>query len=364
MKRALAAIAAALLVAACGEQPGPAAAPPLRAPQHGPVPSLPTFPDDPVTPEKIALGRYLYFDERLSGSGHTDCAACHVPATAFQDNLNHSIPDGSYPSDAPPTARNTSSMLNLVHAPISRWDGSGTDLLEVLMRPFAETNMNLGADVPSAQIALKKRLTVTAPAYPALFQEAFAEDIAQADPARVWLLTARALRAFLTKVISRDAAFDRWNAGDDTAMSAAAQRGLALFDGKARCSGCHGGPLFTDFAFHNVSTAPPGPDGSRADEGRSLVTGDAGDRGKFLTPTLRSAYQTGPYFHDGSVFTLQQVIRHKASAAVTADPLHDAIFDAPLDLTDDEIADLVQLLGALRGADIRAEITEPAPGEP
>src|SRR5205085_2916492 len=113
-----------------------------------------------------------------------------------------------------------------------------------------------------------------------------------------WKLVGRALAAFVRLAASRDAAFDRWNAGDDGAMSAAAVRGLDLFRGKGRCVLCHAGPLLTDFGFHNVSSAPPGVDGERADEGRFLVTGREPDRGKFLTPTLRGAWDTAPYFHD------------------------------------------------------------------
>src|SRR6185369_13379241 len=106
--------------------------------------------------------------------------------------------------------------------------------------------------------------------------------------------------------------FDRWNAGDDAAMNAAAVRGLTLF--RAECIACHSGPLFSDFRFHNVSTSPPDASGMRADEGRFRVTGVEADHGAFLTPTLRHVSNTSPYLHDGSQTTLAAVIRHLTSA--------------------------------------------------
>lgn len=144
------------------------------------------------------------------------------------------------------------------------------------------------------------------------------------------------------------APFDRWNAGDDGAMSAAAVRGLELFRGEARCIGCHSGPFFSDFDFHNLSVSPPRADGSRADEGRFLVTHREEDRGKFLTPTLRAAWDTAPYFHDGSADRLLDVVAHFSSPEVRADPNHDALVDQPL--SPDQMDDLVTFMKALRGA--------------
>ena len=357
-------VIAAACAASCLPAPGEDAAPALRVPQHGPVPEPPELSGDPSTDAAIELGTALFFDRRLSGSGHTGCDSCHSHVTSFQDNLTASTPDSSYPTDQPSTERNTPSLLNLVYAPVYRWDGSHTDLLETIMFPFVEPNMNLGADVPAAQAELKARLTVTAPAYIPLFESAFGEDIEALAPDQVWQLTARALRAFLTKAVSRDSAFDRWNAGDDSAMSEAAQRGLALFDGKARCAVCHPGPFFTDFSFHNLSTSPPDESGARADEGRYRITKDEADRGKFLTPTLRSAFMTGPYFHDGRVQNVKAVLMHLSSERVLADPNRDVVFQAPLDLTDGEIADIVAFIGALRGEDVGGSIDEPTPGTP
>jgi cytochrome c peroxidase len=343
----------------------------LRMPELGPVPPLPSFlPDDPVTPDKVQLGKDIYFDVRLSGSGHTNCDACHIHNTGFQDNLNLSTPDRSYPSDSPTLTRNTLSFLNIVYAPVFRWDGSHTDMVAVMAFPLAEPNMNIAKlptgdqadDVPLAQQALYAKVTSEIPGYAPLYQRAFASDIRGLAPADVWSLTGRALRAFVSQAVSRDAPFDRWNGGDDSAMDASALNGLAVFRGAGRCILCHTGPFFTDFGFHNLSTSPPRADGTRADEGRYLVTARPQDRGAFLTPTLRQAYDTAPYFHDGSRQGLRDVLDHLASPAVTADPNHDAAFDTPLVLGENDVSDLISFLKALRGKPITG-IVPPAPGE-
>jgi cytochrome c peroxidase len=339
----------------------------LRVPELGPVPALPDFADGPVTAAQIALGTTLYFDVRLSGSGHTSCAACHIPGTTFQDGLPLSTPDRSYPGDSPTLTRNTLSLLNVVYAPVLRWEGSQTDLTTAMAFPLAEPNMNLGklpaastvVDVPGTATALAARFGSDLRGYAPLFQSAFSVDLASLTHTQVFAVTGKALRAFVTQAVSRDAPFDRWNAGDDSAMSASAVRGLSVFRGSGRCIDCHSGPLFTDFGFHNVSSSPPGPDGTRPDEGHFEVTGNPADHGAFLTPTLRQAYDTGPYFHDGSKLAIAQVLEFFASSDSAADPDHDPVFDTPLPLSNQDIEDLVAFVQALRGTP-GATITPPS----
>jgi cytochrome c peroxidase len=332
--------------------PADAAAIVLRVPALGPVPALPVSADDPPTDAKIALGTALYSDARLSGSGHTACANCHGNDTAFQDNLVTPVPDRSYPNDRPTLTRNTLSFYNIVYAPIMRWDGSQTDLASAMAFPWSEANMNLGTDPASAQPVLQHRLTVDVPGYVPLFQKAYGQDLRTLTPAAIWTLAGRALAAFVRQAVSRDAPFDRWNAGDDSAMPASAVAGLAVFQGKGRCIVCHRGPFFTDFSFHNLSTSPPGDGGQRPDEGRFDVTGRPQDHGAFLTPTLRGAYDTAPYFHNGSQAGLFGVLEHLNGPDVTADPNHDTVFDTPLGLTSDDETNLVAFLTALRGTPV------------
>ncbi len=360
------ALAAAFLFwnVGCGESPGASSIPALRDPQFGPVPPLPDWPDDPPTQAKVQLGRALFFDPRLSGSGQTSCDKCHGAATRFQDNLRKSVPDRSFPLVEPRTRRNTTSMLNIVYAPIFRWDGSQVDLVSAMVHPLMEENMNLGLDLGAAQTVLQERITQQAPGYIPLFQSAFGVDPAGQAPADVWRLTGRALAAFIRGAVSIHSPFDRWNAGDDGAMNERAVRGFEIFKGRGRCSRCHSGPLFSDFLFHNVSTSLPDANGKREDEGRFEVSGRVEDRGAFLTPTLRGAYDTQPYLHDGSALFLRDVVRHFGSAAVLADPAFDPLLDPAPSLSDGEVEDVVAFIGSLRGEPLGDEFLPPPDGLP
>ncbi len=357
----------ALFLLACGEDEAEATeAYPLdpetglRLSDHPPVPPLPEWPDNPVNEETKALGHALFGDPRLSGSGRTVCGNCHLPTTDFQSATPLDAPDRSLPDIDPPLPRNAPSLLNVVYPPIMRWDGGHfVDVFDVMAFPYAEANMNLtdlppedvhGVDVPTAQVRLKERLTVTVPGYVDLFQSAYDVDITTLEPEEVWRYVGKAIAAYLTIAVSKDSAFDRWNAGDDAAMSEAAVRGLTLFRGRARCVSCHSGTFFSDFRFHNISTSPPGEEGARSDEGRALITGEASDGGKFLTPMLRSVGRTSPYFHHGLTTSLKGVIEKKTGAGAIEDPNHDPLVAEPIDLSDDEVKDLVQFLIALDGA--------------
>lgn len=352
-------VLAATLTFGCQSEPLSRVPGGLRAAEFGPVPALPSWPDLEPTSAKEELGRRLFFDPRLSASGNTNCDICHVAATRFQDNLITAVPDRSYPQAFPRADRNTTSMLNIVYAPVLRWDGSTSDLIEAMVLPFAEPNMNLGTDIPAAQMVLYDKLTSQLPDYVPLYENAFGTDPRTLSAAEVFRLTGQAFAVFSRRMISRDAPFDRWNAGDDDAMSESAVRGFELFRGKARCVVCHSGPFFTDYTFHNVSTSIPDASGKRKDEGRFVVTGNEKDRGAFLTPTLRSVIDSQPYFHDGSVGFIRLAISHFISAEALADPNHDPALDLNETFTDAELDDLVEFLRALRGAPISPEIVAP-----
>jgi len=343
----------------------------LRLPGLGPVPPLPEWADNPATEEKKALGRLLFAERRLSGSGQAVCGNCHPSNADFQSNTPLDLPDRSYPNLAPSLHRNAPTLYNIVYAPMMRWDGSHfIDLADAMALPLAEANMNLtkgipasdphSIDVPSAQETLKERLTRgELRGYLPLYREAFGVDPLTLTKEEIWRLTGQALAVYIRIAVSRDAAFDRWNAGDDSAISEAAQRGVELFTGRARCVACHSGPLFSDFQFHNVSTSPPSADGTRPDEGRYAVTGIEKDRGAFLTPSLRSVARTSPYFHDGSQTRLLNVIRHKTSDMAKKDPLHDPLMAKPSYLTDAEINDLIAFLKTLDGKALPRDEVKP-----
>lgn len=331
----------------------------LRFDDIPPVPALPEWPDNPATEAKKELGRALFADMRLSGSGRTVCANCHFAPT-FQSGGPLDAPDRSFPAITPTLHRHTPSLLNLAYAPMARWDGGHfTDIADLMVLPFAEPNMNMSGldvsageeiDLPGAQAQMKQTLTVDIPGYVALFAEAFDEDVTTATPEHLWRLSGLAMAVYIRVAVSRDAAFDRWNAGDDDAISDAAKRGAILFNGKAQCVLCHTGPLLSDFDFHNVSTSLPDDSGQRPDDGRFLVTGQEEDRGKFLTPMLRSSARTSPYLHDGSEVSIRDVIAHFSGASGGSDPLNELGLLSPL--TDVEIDDLVQFIKSLDGATI------------
>ncbi len=338
----------------------------LRISSLGPVPPLPEWADNPATDAKKELGRALFSDPRLSGSGKTVCGNCHFPPNDFQSGGPKDAPDRSQPNLEPTLPRNAPSLDNIVYAPIMRWDGSYfTNLYDMAVLPLAEANMDIAhilpaeqvevVDIPPAQKALHDKLTVQIPGYIPLFQGAFGQDIAKLSPEELWKLAGKAMSVYFRVAVSRDSAFDKWNAGDDKAMGEDAIRGFALFQGRAGCISCHSGPFFTDFQFHNIATSPPGPDGNRLDEDRYLVTKQESDRGAFLTPTMRSAASTSPYLHDGSEVSISKVIARKLSQeTLKLDPNHDQRLDTLPAITDAEVIDIVAFIKALRGAPLLA----------
>jgi cytochrome c peroxidase len=210
-------------------------------------------------------------------------------------------------------------------------------------------------DVPAAQKKLHAKLTQEIPGYVALFQGAFGEDITQATAEDVWLLAGKALATYIRIAVSRDSAFDAWNAGDEDAMNASAKRGFSLFVGEGRCASCHSGPMFSDFDFHNLSLLKRDDAGNPIDTGREHVTGDPEDLGAFLTPSLRRVNKSSPFFHDGSQAILGRVLEHHAGPASRTDPNHDPILDEIPSLDIEQIGDLIQFLKALAGKPIADE---------
>lgn len=330
-------------------QPSPTAVT-LRYPQFPPMPEPPSDPANPPTMAKLELGTYLFFDPRLSGSGFTACNNCHVFNTSFQDNLVKPRPDTSRGDDFFTLKRNTESLFNIVYRDDFFRDGKVTELAPSLVEPWVEDNQQLGKTHELAAEHLTEILRGIE-GYKALFREAYDLDIDAAEPHEVFDTAGLAFAVWVRQVVSRNSPFDRWNAGDDTAIDESAQRGAALFAGKAGCFVCHTGANFTDNGFHNVSSATLLADGSRSDEGRFLVTGLEADRGKFQTPSLRHASRTTPYFHDGSRGTLLDVIRHFDAGAV-GDPNRDPVLGRPLGLSDDEMLDLIAFIRALRGESV------------
>src|SRR5262245_29754673 len=255
--------------------------------------TVPCPPDNPSTPAKVALGRRLFFDPLLSRDRTISCATCHNPEQGF--SISEPLPTGvggKLGRRHPPT------LINVAYNTLQFWDGRvGTlgkfdSLEQQVLEPIRDP---LEMDMDPLDVA---RRLHESDDYRRLFREAFG-----ADPAPD--LIAKAIASFERTLLSGDAPYDRYSAGDLTAMSPAAVRGKELFFWKATCSACHRGPNFTDNAFH-PSIASKFDEG--ADVGRLAATSDEYDRGSFKTPTLRQVARRGPYMHDGSVATLEEVV--------------------------------------------------------
>jgi cytochrome c peroxidase len=331
--------------------PSLAGAAELRYPQFPPLPAPPRDPQNPPTPARRNLGAELFFDARLSGSGFTACTNCHVYNTHWQDNLVKPRPDTSQGTDFFTLPFNTDSLLNIVYRPFFFRDGRTDDLGHAFTEPWIEDNQQLGTTRALAAAKLASILREH-PGYVARFQRAFRRDIRTLEDDAVFELSGKALAVFARQLVTRTTPFDRWNARRG-AIPEAAERGVALFAGKAGCARCHVGANFSDGMFHNVSSSPPRLDGTRADEGRARVTGDPQDGGKFLTPTLRQITMTSPYFHDGSALSLAEVIDH-LDAKTALDPNHDPLVGFPLGLTAEEKLQLYAFLKTLRGPPVVA----------
>lgn len=287
------------------------------------APTPPAPADSPLTPETIALGNHLFFDKRLSRTNEVACGSCHVQEHAFADPRRFSVGvEGRLGT------RNAPALVNLAWSGSFFWDG-GVDTLErQAMGPImASFEMDLSLDDATARVASDAR-----------YQEQFMRAYGAAPSPG---LLVRALASFVRSLVSRSSRWDDFQRGDHHALTAAEQRGRAVFFGeKAECFHCHDGPDLTNDRFANNGTYSDG-----GDVGRERVTGAVFDRGRFKVPTLRNVAVTAPYMHDGSIATLEDVVRHYVQGGnghPTTDPnVH------PLDLTAADQADLVAFLRAL-----------------
>lgn len=293
----------------------------------GPLPSIQIPAANAQFDAKVDLGKLLFFDPRLSKDGSISCASCHVPAAGFSDPRQFSIGVGGKMG-----GRNAPPVLNAAYNHVQFWDGRAGSLEEQALGPM----QNPIEMANTLELAVKKLSKVKG--YQTRFQAIFGHGVS-ADG------IAQALAAFERTLISTNSPFDRHMAGDKSALSEAAQRGLALFQGKAKCVLCHNGPNFTDNKFHNIGVPQVGP--LKEDLGRYNVTKRDADRGAFKTPSLRSVALTAPYMHTGGFKTLDDVMEfyNKGGEAVQG---KDAFMTA-LNLTDQEKKDLVEFLKSLTG---------------
>ncbi|MCC6784378.1 MAG: cytochrome-c peroxidase [Planctomycetes bacterium] len=322
---ALAAITLLFPLACSGETPAPGNGAAAVDPLLGlPKPELPVG----FSEAKAELGKQLFFEPRLSASGKTSCSSCHFPEQSWTDARAVSPKD-----DGKSNTRNSPSLANVARQPHFYWDGRAKTL-EANVEAAWKAQMGGKPDEVAAALA-------KVDGYAKAFQGAF-----NAGPTAAHMI--EALAHFIRTLHSGGSRYDRFVAGDKSALSADEQAGHALFVGKAMCIVCHTTPLFTDHQFHNVGI---GMDAATPDVGRQKVDEKA-VLGAFKTPGLRSVSRTAPYFHDGSAATLEDAVRVMAQggkANAHLDPLLKPIADAKL--SDAEIAQLVAFLRALDGVE-------------
>jgi cytochrome c peroxidase len=244
-------------------------------------------PDNPMTPEKVALGRQLFFDERLSIDGSKSCYSCHLCENGLTDGLPKAIGPGN--KQLP---RSSPTLWNIGYHKEFYWDGRSPSLEKQAMAAWTGGNMGVG-DKAAEVVARINALQ----GYRSQFQKVFQSDATAEN-------IMKAIAAFERTIISGSTAWDRWRAGDTTAISQSAVRGWNIFQ-TIKCNNCHDGVLFTDQQYHNIGIGmdQPNPDGGRAN-----FTKKPEDTGAFKTPTLRDVAKSAPYFHDGSAKTLEEAV--------------------------------------------------------
>jgi cytochrome c peroxidase len=317
----------------------------------GPLPPVPVPEDNPLTPEKVELGKLLFFDARLSADGSLACVSCHLPDEGW---ATHTPLSPAYPTNM--ERRLSPTLINVAYNKTLLWDGRAGALEKQALGPIQNPlHMNQNLD-----LLIEKLQAV--PDYATWFQHVFGTSVSSEG-------LGKALAAFERTLVTRNAPFDRYMGGDQQAMSESALRGMELFKGKARCILCHNGPNFTDSQFHNLGV-PKAPllahplvqaslrfdakrmkveeyDQVTEDLGRYLVTKEERDKGAFKTPTLRNVTQRDPYMHNGVFQSLEDILDFYDRGGGTISGKSPLI--QPLGLTAQEKRDLLAFLQTLTG---------------
>jgi cytochrome c peroxidase len=321
--RVLTCVAAAAVLAACATL-GSSVPAPTVAEQAWRLPAeIPQPADNASTPARVALGKALFFDARLSGSGAMSCSSCHLPDLGWTDGKKLPVlPNGDI------VGRHSPSMLNLAYNNIYMWDGRKSTLEDQAMGPHRHLSK---AEFAAATAKLREM-----DGYRKMFAAAYPGEPITEEA------ISRALAAFERTLVSRNSAFDRWVAGDTTALTPEQYRGYKVFmdRDKGNCAACHNGPNFTDNGFHNI-----GIKGN--DVGRFGIRKVASMKGAFKTPTLRDIELTAPYYHDGSAATLRDVVEHYARGGDDRSNVSPDV--RPLNLTEQDKQDLVAFMRSLTG---------------
>jgi cytochrome c peroxidase len=286
----------------------------------------------PVENKALAdLGRNLFFDTRISASGKTSCASCHFPELGYVVADAHPINDSGKP-----TSRKSQPLIGLGHAgkTLVGWDGRSATLEAQAKSSIATGSMSMRETSTPVSVEIIEERVKSDSGYAAKFNAALPGRPIDVDA------IATALAAFERTLEPAITPFDRWVAGDETAISAAAKRGFALFNGKAACVACHNGWRFTDDQFHDIGT-------TTTDQGRGKAAKDETLNFAFKTPTLRSVALRAPYMHNATLATLDDVMRHYEKGGIDR-PSRSPLL-VPIQLSDAERHDLVVFMNTLTG---------------
>jgi cytochrome c peroxidase len=285
--------------------------------------AIPYPASNPFSEKKRVLGALLFNDKRLSADGSLACASCHDFAKGLSDGRDRAtgVPGRRL-------ARHTPGLWNLAWAKDVFWDGRARSLEEQVAGPIENPD-----EMAQPMGPLMQRLAGD-PAYVRAFADAFPHA-----PKVTAENLAKAVATYVRSLVSPVTRFDRWIAGDAQAFAAEEVEGFRLFTGKAHCSNCHSGWAFTDAAFHDIGLASD-------DRGRGAVLGLDAAEHAFKTPSLREAGRAAPYMHDGSLATLDAVLRHYQGGIVDRPTLSPDLPRA-LNLSDPERAALIAFLGTL-----------------
>lgn len=294
----------------------------LQIPKGFPYPDIPQ--DNKPTPNRIALGEKLFFDPILSRDSTIACGSCHLPGMKFTDGL--AVSNGI---DGHQALRNAPTIMNVAYQPNFFWDGGSPTLEQQVLGPIQNPNeMDFNVNLVVARLQNN-------PTYVSDFKRAY-----NSDPS-VFTLT-RAIACYERTLFTGRSKFDRFQYdGDTNALNASEKNGMTLFFNETGdCFHCHVDYNFTDYSFQNN-----GLYSVYADSGRARITLRSSDVGKFKVPSLRNCELTGPYMHDGSMATLEEVVEHYNSGGQPSPTKSNVV--RPRNMTAQEKTDLVNFLKAL-----------------
>jgi len=282
-----------------------------------------------TTPERVELGKLLYFDARLSKSGQISCASCHHPEKGWSDAVPKAV--GVHGRVGP---RNSPVVLNTGFQKHQFWDGREKSLEGQAVGPM-QAGVEMGMKLADVLAIVKSKK-----GYVSMFKKAYPNETLTIQT------VAKAIAAFERTVISQESPFDLYVKGNTNAISSDAAMGFSLFQGKAACTTCHDGFNFTDGSFHNIGLG----DG---DIGRqALKMKRQAWKGAMKTPTLRDITKSAPYFHDGSVKTLQEAVAICGNGGRYADTPGKSVDIKNRNLNTKDIEQITEFLKSLTGPDL------------